>query len=68
MTRVCCPGCRVRFTRAMEASLTECPSCGGQLAPRPNELGYQLFDAPQPQPLLVQALVASRRPAPETSA
>jgi hypothetical protein len=28
MTQVCCPGCRLRFTRAAAAYLVACPYCG----------------------------------------
>jgi hypothetical protein len=28
MTQVCCPSCRLRFTRAAAASLVACPECG----------------------------------------
>lgn len=29
MTHVCCPSCRLRFTRAAAAHLVACPECGG---------------------------------------
>lgn len=28
MTQVCCPSCRLRFTRAAAAHLVACPTCG----------------------------------------
>jgi hypothetical protein len=28
MTQVCCPSCRLRFTRAAAAYLVACPGCG----------------------------------------
>jgi hypothetical protein len=28
MTHVCCPSCRLRFTRAAAAYLEACPTCG----------------------------------------
>lgn len=28
MTHVCCPGCRLRFSRASAAYLVACPECG----------------------------------------
>jgi hypothetical protein len=28
MTRLCCPTCRLRFTRAATAFLVACPECG----------------------------------------
>ena len=28
MTQVCCPSCRLRFTRAAAAYLAACPDCG----------------------------------------
>ena len=28
MTQVCCPSCRLRFTRAASAHLVACPQCG----------------------------------------
>jgi hypothetical protein len=55
MTRLSCPGCRLRFDAAATASLATCPECG-----RPVEavgsaeatLGYCPFVAHDPQPAL----------------
>jgi transcription initiation factor IIE alpha subunit len=47
MTRACCPSCRLRFSRAAAAHLTNCPECGTalqvDLAAR-DTMGYRLFD------------------------
>jgi predicted amidophosphoribosyltransferase len=56
MTQVCCPGCRLRFTRAAATYLTACPQCGEQLQPNPKAermVGFRLFshdDAPDVVP------------------
>ena len=68
MTHVCCPSCRIRFSRETEAALTACPTCGGDLSPLPGVLGYKLFEVPPQQPPLLEALVASRRPSSITPA
>jgi hypothetical protein len=46
MTHVCCPSCRLRFTRSAAAYLVACPLCGGP--PRPVSsaelaLGFRLL-------------------------
>jgi hypothetical protein len=63
MTQLCCPSCRLRFTRAAAALLTACPDCGLVLEPVPAAraaLGYRLFvggdRAPSP-PLAVQVAI-----------
>jgi hypothetical protein len=33
MTQVCCPSCRLRFTRATAAHLVACPECGAPPEP-----------------------------------
>lgn len=47
MTRACCPRCRLRFTRAASAYLTNCLECGAPLragiAAR-DAVGYRLYD------------------------
>lgn len=53
MTRISCPGCRLRFARATAAYLTACPSCGGPLQRITAEqsIGLHLFsddDGPDP--------------------
>lgn len=46
MTHVCCPSCRLRFTRAAAAYIVACPECGGPPQPVPSAqraLGFRLF-------------------------
>jgi hypothetical protein len=45
MTQVCCPSCRLRFTRAAAAYLASCPECGEPPQPISSAemvLGYRL--------------------------
>ena len=45
MTQVCCPSCRLRFTRAAAAYLVACPECGRPPHPAPNAervVGFRL--------------------------
>ncbi len=45
MTHVCCPSCRLRFTRAAAAHLMACPQCGEPPQPVPTAqraLGFRL--------------------------
>jgi hypothetical protein len=48
MTQVCCPACRLRFTRAASSYIHACPACGA--APQPlasaaQALGFRLASA-----------------------
>jgi hypothetical protein len=45
MTQVCCPSCRLRFTRATAAYLVACPQCGEPPRPVADEraLGFRLL-------------------------
>jgi hypothetical protein len=46
MTQVCCPTCRLRFTRAASAYLVACPKCGEppQLVSSAHlTIGFRLF-------------------------
>lgn len=45
MTQVCCPSCRLRFTRAAAAYLVACPECGQPPQPVPSAervVGFRL--------------------------
>jgi hypothetical protein len=45
MTHVCCPSCRLRFTRAAAAHLIACPECGGPTQTMPHAaqtVGFRL--------------------------
>ena len=62
MTRLLCPGCRLRFTTAPTATLTTCPVCGRRLeavSSAQATLGYRLFAALDPQPALPMAAEAA---------
>lgn len=56
MKRLCCPGCRLRFTRLAATYLTACPECG--FPPKPVDdaeslIGFRLLgpqDTPQTMP------------------
>jgi hypothetical protein len=67
MTRLCCPGCRLRFARATGANLTTCPTCGEPLqALTPAQaLGLRLFADDDRFVALPQA-VAAMLPVPPT--
>ena len=46
MTHMCCPSCRLRFTRAAAAYLLACPQCGELVQAVPSALGvlgFRLF-------------------------
>jgi hypothetical protein len=45
MTHLCCPRCRLRFTRAAEAYLVVCPECGEPPQPSSSEgvVGFRIF-------------------------
>ena len=61
MTRLSCPSCRLRFSRAATATLTTCPECGQDLEAVDSAeatLGFGLFaptDPPPAVPLAVEA-------------
>lgn len=49
MTHVCCPSCRLRFTRASVAHLVTCPHCGEPphvVRSATSLLGYRLVSEP----------------------
>lgn len=49
MTHVCCPSCRLRFTRASAAHLVACPHCGEppHVVPHATSvLGFRLVSEP----------------------
>jgi hypothetical protein len=60
MTRACCPSCRLRFSRAAAAHLTNCPECGARLQAglaAAEILGYRLYDgvdSPSERPIAVE--------------
>ena len=63
MTRISCPGCRLRFSKAATATLTTCPECGQDLeavdSAKPT-LGFRLFvptDAGPALPMATEAAV-----------
>jgi hypothetical protein len=66
MTRLCCPGCRLRFTPGAAAYLEACPGCGEP--PHPSALtdtmGYRLFRVQHARPALPEAVAVSL-PVPE---
>jgi len=60
MKRLCCPGCRLRFTRVEARYLAACPECG--LLPKPVDnseslIGFRLL-TPQGTPEQMPAAVA----------
>lgn len=62
MTHVCCPGCRLRFTPAVTAYMSACPSCGEalqQLVGAQGVLGFRLFEPEDPAQSLPEALAVS---------
>ena len=55
MTRLCCPQCRLRFTRPAGTDLAACPECGErpQSSTPEGAVGFRLFtveDVPRPLP------------------
>jgi hypothetical protein len=62
MTRLSCPSCRLRFTRAATATLTTCPGCGRDLEAVGSAeamLGFRLFTVADPRPALPMAVEAA---------
>jgi hypothetical protein len=68
MTQVCCPSCRLRFTRAATAYLVACPECGSPPQPiaSPEQvIGFRLFAHDELPDAFPQAVaVAIPMPAP----
>jgi hypothetical protein len=62
MTRISCPGCRLRFSKAATATLTTCPECGQSLetvdSAQPT-LGFRLFVPTDRGPALPMAIEAA---------
>jgi hypothetical protein len=62
MTRLSCPGCRLRFSRAATATLTTCPECGQHLVAVGSTeatVGFGLFAPTDPRPALPMAIEAA---------
>jgi hypothetical protein len=61
MTRLCCPSCRLRFTTAAAATLTNCPECDcpPEAVDVAATLGYRLFVAADPPRALPMAAEAT---------
>ena len=62
-THLCCPDCRLRFTRAVAAQLRACPECGRQpqAVSLQGSLGFRVFTldvSTQPLPLAVAVALA----------
>ena len=64
MTRLCCPGCRLRFTLAAGAYLVACPECGEPPQPIASMelvIGFRLFrleDVPPPLPEAIAVAIS----------
>jgi uncharacterized protein YbaR (Trm112 family) len=59
MTRLACPACRLRFSRAAMATLTTCPECGQDLetvGSAQATLGFRLFAPTDPRPAVPMAI------------
>jgi hypothetical protein len=73
MTHVGCPTCRVRFTQAAAAYLSDCPECGRPLQSVANAegvLGFRIYipeDVPQQMPEAVAISIPIVDPARPTS-
>jgi hypothetical protein len=62
MTALCCPGCRLRFTRAAGRYLVACPECGEPpqtAASLELALGFRLFELEEVPPQLPEALAVA---------
>ena len=62
MTPVCCPRCRLRFTRAAAACLVACPECGGppeRVASFERVVGFRLVGPQDIPPSVPQAVAVS---------
>jgi len=68
MTQVCCPSCRVRFTRVASAYMVACPQCGKPpqpIASAERTIGFRLFAHNDLDDTVPQAVaVAMSLPAP----
>jgi hypothetical protein len=66
MTRLTCPSCRLRFASVSAATLTNCPSCAGELqavASAEAALGFRLSEVGDP-PAALPVAVAIALPTP----
>jgi hypothetical protein len=67
MTNVCCPTCRLRFTRAAAAYLVSCPECGEppqSVAGLDAVVGFRLF-RPQDAPHTLPEAISVEMPIPD---
>jgi hypothetical protein len=67
MTHVCCPRCRLRFSPAASAYITDCPECGEppqHITNLESALGFRLL-GPEDLPIELPQAVAVSLPAPE---
>jgi hypothetical protein len=67
MTRLCCPGCQLRFPPVASSYLIACPECSEPLQPiagLESSLGLRLF-APDDMPGAFADAIAVSLPAPE---
>jgi hypothetical protein len=67
MTHLCCPPCRLRFTRPSAAYLVACPECGEPPKPFPLEdtVGFRVFrpdDVPHSMPKAVAISIPVTKP------
>ena len=67
MTHTCCPGCRLRLTRATASDSMACPHCGELLstASAASVMGYQLWQddtRPARLPALAEAVAVAIAP------
>jgi hypothetical protein len=63
MARLSCPSCRLRFTAAVSAAISTCPTCGRHLETvlsAADTLGLSLFTLDDPQPELPMAIEAAQ--------
>jgi hypothetical protein len=63
MARLSCPSCRLRFTAAVSAAISTCPTCGRHLETvlsAADTLGLRLFTPGDTQPELPMAIEAAQ--------